>query len=359
MGMITVPEHGEYTLTLREPSVNPCYSRRPDGSLDHGRRPHRRLRRGDALRRQGSGPRHGLARRAGRRGGRRRGHGVAPHRSRGGERARQRRRGVAAGGDVVVQEDRLDAPGPRGRRDRRAPRGHGRAQRRHLPRVPVRGPCRARPRAVGRRRRDGACRGRDPVRERPAARLARLAGMIAVADAETDDDLDTIVGAALALEHAPLLAGSAGLALPLAARLGLSAGRAALPGGRWLIVAGSLHEATRRQLARARRAGLRVLATAAAEGTDTGEAAATLAREAARVLATESFDLIVLAGGDTAVACYRTLDATRIDLVGAPRPGLAFGYVRAPGHPVLPVLTKAGGFGPPGLFVSLWKEAAS
>src|SRR5438132_7288443 len=117
--------------------------------------------------------------------------------------------------------------------------------------------------------------------------------MIAVADAETDDDLDTIVGAALALEHAPLLAGSAGLALPLAARLGLSAGRAALPGGRWLIVAGSLHEATRRQLARARRAGLRVLATAAAEDTDTGEAAATLAREAARLLATESFDLIV------------------------------------------------------------------
>src|SRR5437016_4250360 len=262
MGMITVPEHGEYTLTLREPSVNPCYSRRPDGSHDHGRRPHRRLRRGDALRRQGSGPRHGLARRAGRRGGRRRGHGVAPHRSRGGERARQRRRGVAAGG-------------------------------------------------------------------------------------------------ALALEQVPLLAGSAGLALPLAARLGLSAGRAALPGGRWLIVAGSLHEATRRQLARARRAGLRVLATAAAEDTDTGEAAATLAREAARLLAAESFDLIVLIGGDTAVAFYRTLDAMRIDLVGAPRPGLAFGYVRAPGHPVLPVLTKAGGFGPPGLFVSLWKEAAS
>src|SRR5437773_2173438 len=87
--------------------------------------------------------------------------------------------------------------------------------------------------------------------------------------------------------------------------------------------------------------------------------AATLAREAARLLATESFDLIVLIGGDTAVAFYRTLDAKRIDLVGAPRPGLAFGYVRAPGHPVLPVLTKAGGFGPPGLFVSLWEEAAA
>src|SRR5437867_3632153 len=197
------------------------------------------------------------------------------------------------------------------------------------------------------------------------AASARVSGAAASRPAATswfkkiDSTLRGHVGAELALEHAPLLAGSAGLALPLAARLGLSAGRAALPGGQWLIVAGSLHEATRRQLARARRAGLRVLATAAAEDTDTGEAAATLAREAARLLAAESFDLIVLIGGDTAVAFYRTLDAMRIDLVGAPRPGLAFGYVRAPGHPVLPVLTKAGGFGPPGLFVSLWKEAAS
>ena len=191
-----------------------------------------------------------------------------------------------------------------------------------------------------------------------AARLARLAGMIAVVDAETDDDLDAIVGAALTLEQVPLLAGAAGLAQPLAARLGLRAGLTPLPGGRWLIVAGSLHPATRRQLVEARRAGLRVLATTDAADSDTGEAARTLAREAASLLASESFDLIALIGGDTAVAFYRTLGATRIDLVGAPRPGLAFGYIRAPGHPVLPVLTKAGGFGPPALFVSLQKEAA-
>src|SRR2546425_11320115 len=89
-----------------------------------------------------------------------------------------------------------------------------------------------------------------------AVRLARLAGMIAVADAETDDDLDTIVGAALALDPVPLLAGSAGLAQPLAERLGLQAGCATLPGGRWLIVAGSLHPATRRQIAAAGRARL-------------------------------------------------------------------------------------------------------
>jgi len=202
-----------------------------------------------------------------------------------------------------------------------------------------------------------------------AVRLARLAGMIAVADAETDDDLDTIVGAALALDPVPLLgaalaldpvpllAGSAGLAQPLAERLGLHAGCATLPGGRWLIVAGSLHPATRRQIAAAGRAGLHVLATADAEHADGGDAAATLAREAASLLATESFDLIVLTGGDTAVAFYRTLGAARIDLVGAPGPGLALGYLRAPGYPALPVLTKAGGFGPPELFVSLRKEA--
>jgi len=192
-----------------------------------------------------------------------------------------------------------------------------------------------------------------------AARLARLTGTIAVADAETDGDLDTIVGAALALDRAPLLAGSAGLAQPLAERLGLSAERALLPGGRWLVVAGSLHPATRRQVAEARRAGFRVIATADTEDADEGDAAVTLAREAAHVLATESFDLIALTGGDTAVAFYRTLGAVRIDLVGAPRPGLAFGHVRAPGHPALPVLTKAGGFGPPDLFVSLWKEATT
>lgn len=192
-----------------------------------------------------------------------------------------------------------------------------------------------------------------------AGRLARLAGMITVADAETDDDLDTIVGAALALDPVPLLAGSAGLARPLAERLGLRAGRTTLPGGRWLIVAGSLHPATRRQIAVARRAGLCVLATADAEHADRGDAAATLAREATGLLAAESFDLIVLTGGDTAVALYRTLGAARIDLVGAPGPGLALGYLRAPGHPALPVLTKAGGFGPPNLFVSLRKEATT
>lgn len=191
-----------------------------------------------------------------------------------------------------------------------------------------------------------------------SAHLTRLAGTIAVADAETDADLEALVDATLAVAPPPLLAGSAGLARPLAARLGLLAGRPVLPSGRWLIVAGSLNPATRRQIGEARRAGLRVLATPDREEGGRGRAVAELAAEAARVLARESFDLVVVTGGETAVALYRALGARRIDLVGAPAPGLALGRLLAPGRAALTLLTKAGGFGPPRLFVSLLEAAA-
>jgi len=191
------------------------------------------------------------------------------------------------------------------------------------------------------------------------ARVMRLAGMIAVADAETDADLDALLGAALALEAPPLLAGSAGLARALAERLGLLAGPASLPPGRWLIVAGSLSPSTRRQIAEARRAGLRVLATPDAGRGDAATAAAEVGAEAARLLAAEPFDLVVVTGGETAVALYRALGATRLDLVGAPQPGLALGWLGMPGRADLAVLTKAGGFGPPNLFVSLAREAGA
>ena len=191
------------------------------------------------------------------------------------------------------------------------------------------------------------------------ARVMRLAGMVVVADAETDADLDALVGAALALEAPPLLAGSAGLARALAERLGLLAGPASLPTGRWLIVAGSLSPSTRRQIAEARRAGLRVLATPDAGRGDAATAAAEVGAEAARLLAAEPFDLVVVTGGETAVALYRALGATRLDLVGAPQPGLALGWLGMPGRADLAVLTKAGGFGPPNLFVSLAREAGA
>src|SRR5438067_631652 len=91
----------------------------------------------------------------------------------------------------------------------------------------------------------------------------RLAGTAIVADAETDADLDALVEAALAVTPQPLLVGSAGLGRALASRLGLLADRAEVPAGpRWLVVAGSIHPATRRQVKEARAAGLTVVATA-------------------------------------------------------------------------------------------------
>jgi D-threonate/D-erythronate kinase len=127
--------------------------------------------------------------------------------------------------------------------------------------------------------------------------------------------------------------------------------------GRWLIVAGSRHPATRRQVETARAAGLRVLATSERDEADRRTVAARLASEARRALDQEGFDLVAVTGGDTAIRLFEALEAERFDLIGPPAPGLAFGRLRSPTHPDLPVLTKAGSFGAPDLFVSLRNEA--
>ena len=191
-----------------------------------------------------------------------------------------------------------------------------------------------------------------------SARLVRLRGTVAIADAETDADLAALVDAALAIEPSPLLVGSAGLARALAARLGLLIEHVPLPSvGRWLIVAGSRHPATRRQVETARAAGLRVLTTSDRDDVDRRTVATQLAAEARRALDQERFDLVAVTGGDTAIRLFEALGAERFDLVGPPAPGLAFGWLRSPSHPDLAVLTKAGSFGAPDLFVSLRDEA--
>jgi D-threonate/D-erythronate kinase len=193
-----------------------------------------------------------------------------------------------------------------------------------------------------------------------AARIGRLAGTVIVADAETDADLDALVEAALATVPSPLLAGSAGMARALAARLGFQSERVELPTGpRWLLVAGSVQPATRRQIKEARAAGLTVLATAERRVADPTEAIARLAAQAAAAIEKERWDLVAVTGGETAVALWTALGADRLDLLGVPAPGLAFGHLRVRGREPLPVLTKAGGFGPPDLFVSLQKEAVA
>lgn len=193
---------------------------------------------------------------------------------------------------------------------------------------------------------------------RLALRLGRLAGTVAVADAETDGDLDALVAAVAMLDRPPLLVGSAGLARALAGNLGLATEPPALPAGRhWLVVAGSRHPVTRAQVAAARAAGVWVLSAPEAEAPDRAGVAAGLAAEAVRLLEREPFDALAVTGGDTAVALYRALGAERIDLLGAPGPGLALGHLLVPRRPALVVLTKAGGFGDADLFAALTREA--
>ena len=197
-------------------------------------------------------------------------------------------------------------------------------------------------------------------REGLAARLTRLDGIVTIADAETDADLDALVDAALSVEPMPLLVGSAGLARALAARVGLLGDRVDLPQvRRCLVIAGSRHPATRRQAEVARLAGLTVISGPDASHPDADAIAGELAARAVHSLADQSFDMVAVTGGDTAVALYRALDAEGLDLLGVPAPGLALGRLRAAGDRRLWLLTKAGGFGEPDVFVSLAKAAAA
>jgi uncharacterized protein YgbK (DUF1537 family) len=187
-----------------------------------------------------------------------------------------------------------------------------------------------------------------------AARIGRLAGTVIVADAESDADLDTLVDAALTSGVALLMVGAAGLGRALAFRLSLLADEVEpCPEGRWLLVAGSRHPATRAQVEVARAAGLSVVSAPDAPAHDRGDVARRLAAEACEWFARDVFDGIAVTGGETALALCEALGAEGIDLVGSPRPGLALGRVRTARHPALPLLTKAGSFGEPDLFVSM------
>jgi uncharacterized protein YgbK (DUF1537 family) len=216
--------------------------------------------------------------------------------------------------------------------------------------------------------------------------LHRSAGALVAADAETDEDLAVLVEAALSCSPAPVLAGSAGLARALASRLGYAGAPTALPtGSAWLVIAGSLHPASlaqiralevagiggerlapgealppvaRRRVVEAIRSGRPALVTVAAppartSAVDRSRTAAGLAEAVVRVLEMVRPSLLVLVGGDTAVAVFRALKADLIELTGAPESGVAVGRLRGGLADRLPLLTKAGGLGPPDLFLSL------
>ena len=210
------------------------------------------------------------------------------------------------------------------------------------------------------------------------ARAARERRGLVVADAETDADLLALARAAHG--HSDLiLAGSAGLAGAAAAAWDHAGPVPDLPeGGSCLVVSGSRHPATRDQIGalersgiigvrlerggdestrgvtdRLREGGAAFIASAEILDGTRAEMAARLAAAASTVLAEVVPALLVLTGGDTALAVLRALGARRLELVGAPASGLALGRIVLDGRPPLTVLTKAGGFGAPTLLASL------
>jgi uncharacterized protein YgbK (DUF1537 family) len=219
-----------------------------------------------------------------------------------------------------------------------------------------------------------------------------------VADAETEVDLMTLAQAALTC-GLRLLCGSAGLARALAAAwswdsvarsssVGMRSrqGKAAKPSlpthplGPALVVAGSRHQRTARQVAVAQGRGALVLrlrpgglgdddqgiertieraAEHLAQGRDVilttigladlplGEqgVAACLAGMARRLVIDRQVGRLVLTGGDITAATCAALEASTLWLQGEIQPGIAWGVLLGGLLPGLPVVTKAGGFG--------------
>ena len=222
------------------------------------------------------------------------------------------------------------------------------------------------------------------VRLGPAALCAYLRRTgIMVADAETDDDLAILAQAAL-LCRLPLLCGSAGLARALVGVMPPPESPVILPlaqraSGPVLVVAGSRHPRTRRQVYATGDGGAELItphadvlagrlafdrlvdAVAASlnSGRHTvlttvdmgdapvgGEAIANMLASVVRQAGLRSrIGALILTGGDTAAAILTELKAEAIWLQGEMDSGIPWGLLQGGVLPGVPVVTKAGGFG--------------
>ena len=204
---------------------------------------------------------------------------------------------------------------------------------------------------------------------------------ILVADAETDADLDVLARAA-AQSNLQVLCGAAGFARRLALALPQGRERQAMPDTTKpvLIVAGSMHAATARQLKDLADAGVTVIqlsqeaiddptssladtlhavAASLASGRTTAVTTAglnpsasserTVAARLAEVATTphirEQAGGMVLTGGDVAAAVCSALQATGLELGGEIYAGQPWGRLIGGDMPGLTVATKAGSFG--------------
>ncbi|WP_338833935.1 D-threonate kinase [Moorella humiferrea] len=96
-------------------------------------------------------------------------------------------------------------------------------------------------------------------------------------------------------------------------------------------------------------------------GTDAGAEknskpiAAALGTITSRLLGSRKIKSLVVTGGDTAVHVCRALAARGINLSADLLPGIPLGYLEGGPADGLPIVTKAGGFGPPEAFIEVFR----
>jgi len=252
----------------------------------------------------------------------------------------------------------------------------------HDPFSPIVDSCVARVIASQSRRRVGAL-GLDAVRAGASSLACRLdeerreGSSVLAVDAELDDDLAIIAEALMQLRYPALAVGSAGLAefyarrLPMPAQVSTAIPSARPLASRVLIVAGSIHPRTRRQVElvaasadsavislwpegvapspawpRAQTLVLRLAGATLPPTRSSGQQlVAHLAARAEEALLAMRAEGLVLVGGDTAVAVLARLKARGLLIEREVQPGMPAGKVLGGSCDGMPVVTKAGGFG--------------
>lgn len=203
---------------------------------------------------------------------------------------------------------------------------------------------------------------------------------IAVCDGETDADVEAAARAFINSATFRLAAGPAALATHLARLANLPRALPAPPaaGKQALIVNGSLHPVSLQQVEQARRDGFASIAGPAnSNGTaDTGwlilepnasagaaslDFCRQLAHSVRDLLERRPIDLLVVFGGDTAHAIVEALGSPTLHSLGEVMEGIPVSRIAAtdldahagPRVHDLYVVTKAGGFGPPGVVAAI------
>jgi uncharacterized protein YgbK (DUF1537 family) len=125
---------------------------------------------------------------------------------------------------------------------------------------------------------------------------------------------------------------------------------------RWLVVCGSMHPVSRRQVRAAEEIGLRCL-TSADVRRDTGDALGDLVQEAEALVRRGDADGLMLFGGETARAVLLRLGCRRLSPLFELLPGVPLALAHA-SFDHIPVVTKAGGFGDENLVECILKKLA-